>query len=154
MMRRYILIALALGACVRPPNEKTQDGPTITVKLKPPSGFGATSDDSSPYLSLGTGATSYTFQFIITTNRGETYDGNKYTHPDVTKASGTVQLAGANIPAIMLDVDTTQSEWTYTGHDMISVPSSFKGQKLTVHGDAHDANGLSSNLVDFMVSLQ
>jgi hypothetical protein len=48
----------------------------------------------------------------------------------------------------------TQSEWTYTSHDLISVPSSFKGQKLTVHADAKDANGLSANLVDFMCSLQ
>ena len=86
--------------------------------------------------------------------RGEIYDGSKYSHPDVTKASATIQLAGSSLPAITLDVDTTQGEWTYTSHDTITVPSSSKGQKLTVHADAHDANGLSSNLVDFMCSLQ
>lgn len=152
MMKRYILLSLALGACVRPPNEKTQYGPTIDVALKIPSGSEAT--ESSPVLFLSTGATAYTFKVIVTTTKGETYDGSKYTHPDVTMASAAVQLAGANIPAITLDVDTTQSEWTYTSHDMISVPSSFKGQKLTVHGDAKDANGLSSNLVDFMCTLE
>ena len=153
MMKRVMLMLLALGACVRPPNDKTQYGPTIDVELKPPNtSFGAT--ESSPYLSLGTGATAYTFKVIVTTMKGETYDGSKYTHPNVTMASAVVQLAGANIPAITLDVDMTQTEWTYTSHDMISVPSSFKGQKLTVHGDAKDANGLSSNLVDFMCNLQ
>lgn len=151
---RYVGIALALTACVKPPDEKTQVGPTIDVELKPPTGFGASSSESSPYLSLGTGATAYTFKVIVGTNRGETYDGSKYTHPDVTKVSATVQLAGANIPAITLDVDMTQSEWTYTSHDLISVPSSFKGQKLTVHADAHDTAGLSSNLIDFMCALQ
>ena len=153
MMRRYVLITLTLAACVRPPNEKTQYGPTIDVELRPPNtSFGAT--ESSPYLSLPTGATAYTFKVIVTTMKGETYDGSKSTHPNVTMASAAVQLAGANIPPITLDVDMTQSEWTYTSHDMLSVPSSFKGQKLTVHGDAKDANGLSSNLVDFMCTLE
>ena len=67
--------------------------------------------------------------------------------------TGDLSLKGVT-KAITLDVDMTQTEWTYTGHDMISVPSSFKGQKLTVHADAHDANGLSANLVDFMCDLR
>jgi hypothetical protein len=154
MMRSLLIVVVAsLTACIQPPTSKSSSGPTITVTLDPDSGFDATSNETNPYLSLPTNATQYSFKLIVDTNKGMAYDGSEYTYPEVTMATASITLAGANIPALTLAVDNTQSEATYTSQG-ITVPSSFKNQSMMVHADAHDASGLSSNLVDFMCKLQ
>jgi len=152
-MKRLVLIAIAASGCIKPPGEKTETGPTITVTLDPDSGSNATSDQSSPGLSLATGATSYTFKLIVDTNKGSAYDGSTTMYPDVTEVHASIMLAGANIPTLTLVVDTTMTEWTYTSQT-VTVPSSFKTQSMMVHSDAHDDNGLASNILDFNCALR
>jgi hypothetical protein len=153
-MRSIVLLVLATAACIKPPGDKSQTGPTIEVTLAPDTGSSTSSTSSSPGLTLPTGATSYSFKLIIMTDKGEAYDGDSYTYPDVTEAHASLTLTGANIPAITLDVDSSLSEWTYTSHDKITVPSSFKMQSMMVHADAKDASGLSSNILDFSCMLR
>jgi hypothetical protein len=74
-------------------------------------------------------------------------------YPEVTDVKASITLAGANIPALMLTVDTTMSEWSYTSQS-ITVPASFKMQSLVVHADAHDDDGLASNIIDFTCLLR
>jgi hypothetical protein len=143
-----ILFALLATACIKPPGDKTQTGPTIFVTLDPDSGFEATSDETSPDLTLPTNATQYSFKLIVDTTRGYASDSSTSMEPEVTDVKASITLAGANIPPLMLTVDKTTTEWTYTSQN-IAVPSSFKMQSLAVHADAHDEGGLSSNIIDF-----
>ncbi|HTL36147.1 MAG TPA: hypothetical protein VL326_23610 [Kofleriaceae bacterium] len=156
MTRSLIVLVLAapLAACIQPPVSKSQTGPTITVTLDPDSGFEADNTDTNPYLTLPTNATQYSFKLIVKTNTGEAYDGNDYTHPDVTMATAAITLASANIPTLTLTVDNTLSDWTYTSQG-ITVPASFKNTgTMMVHADAHDASGLASNIVNFNCALK
>ena len=145
------LVALVTG-CIKPPTEKSQSGPTISVTLDPDSGFEATSSETNPYLTLPTNATQYSFKLIVDTSRGYV-SGTDTQEPDVTDVKATIMLAGANIPTLTLTADTTMSEWTYASQT-ITVPSSFKNQSMMVHSDAHDASGLSSNIIDFACALR
>jgi hypothetical protein len=158
-MKRHLLVtllgllALLAAGCIKPPGEKTQTGPTILVTLDPDSGFEATSAESMPDLTLPTNATQYSFDLIVDTTRGQAYDGSTSMYPDVTNVNASITLAGANIPALTLTVDTTMSEWSYKSQK-ITVPASFKMQSLVVRADAHDDDGLASNIIDFTCLLR
>jgi hypothetical protein len=150
-MKYAIIFGALLAGCIKPPTEKTQTGPTISVTLDPDSGFEATSFETNPDLSLPTNATQYSFKLIVDTTKGYV-SGDTSNEPEVTEVNASIMLPGANIPTLTLTVDMTMSEWTYTSQN-ITVPSSFKNQSMMVHSDAHDETGLASNIINFNCAL-
>ena len=47
-MRHAIVLVALLAGCIKPPTDKSQRGPTISVTLDPDSGFEATSTIFNP----------------------------------------------------------------------------------------------------------
>jgi len=156
MRHAIFLLLIGTTACLKAPEDVTQTGPTITVRLKPTSGFGisASSDDTMPYLSVDTSTNMYNIDVIVEADSGEKAQGTTYTHPMVLAPTATLAVPGATIPDSTFDESMQGSLQLFTRHDPLALAGTLKGQVLVVHSVAMDANGLASNVVDMNVMLR
>jgi hypothetical protein len=155
---RYTIFLLLLGtaACLKAPEDITETGPTIVVRLEPTDSFGtsASSDSSFQALSIDSSTNTYSFNVLVEADTGEKAQGSTYTHPTVMTPTATLTVPGVTIPDSPFDESMQGSLQLFTRHDTVSFSGALQGQVLVVHAIAMDANGLASNVVDMNVMLR
>ena len=156
-MKRLIMI-LPLVGCIPP--EIDEKGPEL-VEVEFTSDYfdGNTSTlYTEPSMELDPDTMTYTFQLVIHTRDGhkETKAKNKYdsVYVPVTKLDGTLAIPGFEIPPRMTATIDGANDRTFTFTDPIVLPATVMGQVMHAHFQAHDADGLASNIVDADIGLK
>ena len=146
---RMLLLAACTVACTV--KERDQKGPEIHITLD--ASFQSAGDqDTTNEFRLDTDP-SYTVDATITSVDGTEDDSTTFSYFSVTDYHATFAVPNVTIPEVGFTADGFDNDPTFKRDAPFVIPASAKGGKLSVHVEANDSRGLSSNVIDFTVSL-
>jgi len=146
---RVIPLLLLLGACTIA--ERDQKGPEIHIRMD--QSFAQVSDEfPGQSFELGTD-TSYSIDIRIDTVPGEEDTKSTFTYSKVEAVNAVFTVPNVTVPTVSYTKDDSLENVTFMSSAPLIIPASAKGQVMTIHVDAKDGNGLSSNVIDFTANL-
>jgi hypothetical protein len=145
-----VILVVALAACTI--KERDQKGPEVHIEMQ--QSFVQVSDQSPGEAFMLDTDPNYSIDIQITTVSGEEDEADSTTYSQVESIDATFTVPTITVPAVSYTEDDSSVDVTYMSSAPLVIPASAKGQKMTIHVEGKDGNGLSSNVIDFTANLE